>query len=92
MVYLPLLEETGHMPTEKYVHGPEILAHCERIGRQFGLYDDVLFHTEVTALSWDQAGARWVIETSRGDRLTARFVVAGVPSGEFVGLRGKLLV
>ena len=23
MVYLPLLEETGHMPTEKYVHGPE---------------------------------------------------------------------
>ena len=24
MVYLPLLEETGHMPTEKYVHGPEI--------------------------------------------------------------------
>ena len=29
------------MPTEKYVHGPEILAHCQRIGRQFGLYDDV---------------------------------------------------
>ena len=36
MVYLPLLEETGHMPTEKYVHGSEILAHCQRIGRQFG--------------------------------------------------------
>ncbi len=33
MVYMPLLEETGHMPTEKYVHGPEILAHCQRIGR-----------------------------------------------------------
>src|SRR5882724_9061782 len=56
MVYMPLLEETGHMPTEKYVHGPEILDHCQRIGRQFGLYDDVLFHTEVTALSWDEAG------------------------------------
>ena len=55
MVYMPLLEETGHMPTEKYVHGPEILAHCQRIGRRFGLYDDVLFHTEVTALSWDEA-------------------------------------
>src|SRR3546814_17539848 len=27
MVYMPLLEETGHMPTEKYAHGPEILAH-----------------------------------------------------------------
>ena len=77
MVYMPLLEETGHMPTEKYVHGPEILAHCQRIGRQFGLYDDALFHTEVTGLSWDGPGARWVIETSRGDRLTAQFVVLG---------------
>jgi cyclohexanone monooxygenase len=77
MVYMPLLEETGHMPTEKYVHGPEILAHCRRIGEQFGLYEDVLFHTEVTGLSWDEARARWVIETSRGDRLTAQFVVLG---------------
>jgi hypothetical protein len=58
-------------------HGPEILAHCQRIGTQFGLYSDVLFHTEVTVLSWDEAGARWVIETSRGDRLTAQFVVLG---------------
>jgi cation diffusion facilitator CzcD-associated flavoprotein CzcO len=77
MVYLPLLEETGHMPTEKYVHGPEILAHCQRIARQFRLYDDTLFHTEVTGLTWDEARDVWVIETSRGDRLTARFVVLG---------------
>ena len=75
MVYMPLLEETGHMPSEKYVHGPEILAHCQRIGQKFGLYDDALFHTEVTGLAWD--GARWVISTSRGDRLTAQFVVLG---------------
>jgi cation diffusion facilitator CzcD-associated flavoprotein CzcO len=77
MVYLPLLEETGHVPTEKYVHGPEILAHCQRIGRQFGLYDDALFHTEVTGLTWDDERTCWVIETSRGDRLTAQFVVLG---------------
>ena len=77
MVYMPLLEETGHMPTEKYVHGPEILAHCRRIAKQFGLYDDALFHTEVTRLTWDEARAVWVIDTSRGDRLTATFVAAG---------------
>jgi cation diffusion facilitator CzcD-associated flavoprotein CzcO len=77
MVYLPLLEETGHMPTEKYVHGPEILEHCQRIGQQYGLYDDALFHTEVTGLSWDEAAARWIIRTDRGDRLTAQFVVMG---------------
>jgi cation diffusion facilitator CzcD-associated flavoprotein CzcO len=77
MVYLPLLEETGHMPTEKYVHGPEILAHCQRIAVQFGLYDDALFHTEVTGLTWDETGSVWIIETDRGDRLTARFLVLG---------------
>ena len=37
----------------------------------------MLFHTEVTGLTWDEAAARWVIETSRGDRLTAQFVVLG---------------
>ena len=77
MVYLPLLEETGHMPTEKYVHGPEILAHCQRIGRQYDLYDRALFHTEVTALTWDEARTAWIVETDRGDRLTAQFVVTG---------------
>ena len=50
MVYMPLLEETGHRPTEKYAHAPEILEQCQRIGTQFGLYDNALFHTEVTGL------------------------------------------
>nr|WP_229176355.1 NAD(P)-binding protein [Bradyrhizobium ivorense] len=49
MVYMPLLEETGHMPSEKYAHAPEILAHCQRIGKHFGLYDNALFHTEVVS-------------------------------------------
>ena len=47
MVYMPLLEETGHMPSEKYAHAPEILEQCQRIGKQYGLYDNALFHTEV---------------------------------------------
>jgi cyclohexanone monooxygenase len=77
LVYMPLLEETKHMPTEKYAHAPEILAHCRRIGEQFGLYDRALFHTEVTGLAFDEPSARWTVTTSRGDRFTARFVVLG---------------
>ncbi|HET6952843.1 MAG TPA: NAD(P)/FAD-dependent oxidoreductase [Acidimicrobiales bacterium] len=76
-VYMPLLEETGHMPTEKYAHAPEILEHCQRIGKQFGLYENALFHTEVTALEWDAAGARWLVRTNRGDAFTARFLAMG---------------
>ncbi|HUD50316.1 NAD(P)-binding protein, partial [Parvibaculum sp.] len=77
MIYMPLLEETGHMPSEKYAHAPEILAQCQRIGRQYGLYDNALFHTEVKNLTWDNENARWVIETNRGDRFTADYVGMG---------------
>ena len=76
-VYMPLLEETGHMPTEKYAHAAEILEHCQRIGKQFGLYDNALFHTEVTDLEWDAERSRWIIRTNRGDELTAQFLGMG---------------
>jgi cyclohexanone monooxygenase len=71
-VYLPLLEETGHMPTEKYTHAPEILEHCRRIGRHFDLYDNACLSTEVTALEWDGDAARWIIRTNRGDEMRSR--------------------
>ncbi|HUR77012.1 MAG TPA: NAD(P)/FAD-dependent oxidoreductase [Acidimicrobiales bacterium] len=76
-VYMPLLEETGHMPTEKYAHAPEILEHCQRIGKQYGLYDNALFHTEVTGLRWREEDSRWVINTNRGDEFTAQFLGMG---------------
>jgi cation diffusion facilitator CzcD-associated flavoprotein CzcO len=78
VVYMPMLEETGYMPTEKYAHAPEILEHCERIGKQYGLYDDVLFHTEVTEVEWDEPRSQWTIRTNRGDEITAQFVVMGI--------------
>ncbi|PZG11513.1 flavin-containing monooxygenase [Nonomuraea aridisoli] len=77
-VYMPLLEETGHMPTEKYAHGPEILEHCRRIGKHYGLYDNALFHTEVLDLTWDEQRSRWTIRTNRGDAFTAQFVAMGI--------------
>lgn len=77
MIYLPLLEETGHMPSEKYAHAPEILEHSRRIARTFGLYENALFHTAVTSLAWDDAAGVWVVSTDRGDRFTTRHVGLG---------------
>jgi cyclohexanone monooxygenase len=77
MAYMPLLEETGRRPREKYARAPEILAQCHRIGRQYGLYANALFHTKVEDLTWDGANSRWVIKTNRGDRLTASFIGLG---------------
>jgi cation diffusion facilitator CzcD-associated flavoprotein CzcO len=78
MIYMPLLEETGHMPSSKYVPSSEIFAHAQRIARQFGLYDGAIFSTSVTGLRWDEAAARWIIRTNRGDELRARFVAMGL--------------
>ncbi len=76
--YLPLLEETGYIPTEKYAKAPEIFAYCQLIGRHFDLYPAALFQTEVEAAAWNDTTHRWTVATTRGDRLSARFlVVAG---------------
>ncbi len=74
-IYLPLLEEVGYMPTEKYAKGPEIFAHCQRIAAHFDLYRDACLSTEVREIRWDTDGSRWVITTDRDDAIRARFVV-----------------
>ena len=73
--YLPLLEETGYMPTRKYAHAAEIFEYAQLLGRTFDMYPGALFQTEVTAMTWDEDTARWIVTTSRDDRIAARFVV-----------------
>ncbi|MEE2878182.1 MAG: NAD(P)/FAD-dependent oxidoreductase [Pseudomonadota bacterium] len=74
-IYLPLLEETGYMPVEKYSKAQEILDHSQAIGRHFDLYDDALFQTEVTSMHWDESASRWTVRTNLGDAMQARFVI-----------------
>jgi cyclohexanone monooxygenase len=73
--YLPLLEETGYLPTEKYSSGQECYEHAQRIGKHFGLYENAIFSTKVESLEWDEERERWRIGTNRGDEIRARFVV-----------------
>jgi cyclohexanone monooxygenase len=72
--YLPLLEEVGYVPKEKYSCGKEILDHSQAIARRFDLYRDALFQTRVEELRWDEDEAYWRVSTNRGDRIRARFV------------------
>ncbi|MDD9932361.1 MAG: NAD(P)/FAD-dependent oxidoreductase [Myxococcales bacterium] len=73
--YMPLLEETGYMPTQKYADGTEIQAHAKRIVEKFGLDEGALFHTLVRGVQWDAGLERYRITTNRGDDIRARFVV-----------------
>ena len=75
-IYLPLLEETGYMPTEKYASASEIFGYAQLLGRHFGLYDHALFQTEVESLVWDDDAHRWDLTTQRGDRIRTQFFVA----------------
>ncbi|BBZ46501.1 flavin-containing monooxygenase [Mycobacterium parmense] len=73
-VYMPLLEELGYIPTERYAKGHEIFAHCRRIARHYNLYRDACLSTDVRGIRWEQDTSRWVIRTDRGDEMRARFV------------------
>lgn len=73
--YLPLLEETGFMPSKKYSDGAEIYDYIKLIADKYQLGDGALFHTLVTSLRWDEDTKRWHIGTNRGDDIRARFVI-----------------
>ena len=74
-IYLPLCEELGIVPTQKYAQGPEILKHSQHLAQHYQLYDNACLQTEVTNIHWDESTTRWVIETNRGDAMRARYVI-----------------
>ncbi|TLS21367.1 uncharacterized protein PpBr36_10220 [Pyricularia pennisetigena] len=83
-IYLPLLEETGYVPTHRYSRGEEIRLHAVRIAEKWGLRDRALFRTAATSFAWDDGRRRWVVRltTDRGPAadpvdltVTAQFVV-----------------
>jgi cation diffusion facilitator CzcD-associated flavoprotein CzcO len=77
MIYLPLLEETGYLPSQKYTSGSENFEHAQRIANHYGLYRNAMLSTEVTSLTWRPDDSVWRITTNRGDDFTARFVSMG---------------
>ncbi|WP_421937558.1 flavin-containing monooxygenase [Phenylobacterium sp.] len=86
--YLPLLEELGYIPKEKYSYVGEIFEHSQRIGRAYGLYDVACFQTRVNQLSWDEGLKRWRIQTNRGDDMKARFVIMALGTASRAKLPG----
>ena len=76
-IYLPMLEELGTVPSERYIRTTEIFEHAKNLGRHFDLYKDALFQTRITEAVWDESLSRWVVRTDRDDRILARFILLG---------------
>ncbi|MCW2494505.1 NAD(P)/FAD-dependent oxidoreductase [Jatrophihabitans sp.] len=75
LIYMPLLEEVGTLPTEKYARATEIMAHAQGIAKRYGLYEEALFQTSVEGMEWDDAATEWVTRTDRGDEIRSQFVI-----------------
>jgi cyclohexanone monooxygenase len=86
--YLPLLEELGYIPKEKYSYVSEIFEHSQRIGQAYRLYDTACFQTRVKELRWDEGLKRWRIATDRGDDMKARFVIMALGTASRAKLPG----
>ncbi len=74
-LYLPLLEEIGYIPKERYSFAPEIFAHAQRVGKHFNLYEKACFQTKVKEARWDEEAGRWTVTTDRGDAFKTRFMI-----------------
>jgi cation diffusion facilitator CzcD-associated flavoprotein CzcO len=61
-----------------YAPQPEILAYMEGIAEKYGLLPHCRFDTEVRAVVWDEATARWTVQLSGGEALTADVVVSAI--------------
>ena len=64
--------------SEKYSPQPEILAYANHVADRFDLRRQITFDTRVTAATFDADTHAWLIETDRGDRVTARFCIMAV--------------
>ncbi len=76
--YLPLIEEHGEMPKERYSRASDILEHARRIAKRTGTIERTLLQTGVAGAEWDERLQRWIVTTDRGDTLRARFISMAV--------------
>src|ERR1700730_3539266 len=66
-VYIPMIEQVGGLPSEKYSRGSEILQHLQKIARRYDLYRNACLQTGIIKMRWDEGESRWHISTDRGD-------------------------
>ncbi|OAQ68718.1 flavin-binding monooxygenase-like family protein [Pochonia chlamydosporia 170] len=83
-IYLPLLEDTGYMPKNRFSYGPEIREYIVSIAEKWNLTDKGVFRTQARSYDWMEDEKRWkvVLTQDRGPKeqplemaVTAQFVV-----------------
>lgn len=73
-IYMPFLDDTGYVPTEKYAGQLELQTYLKQLAHKFEITPRTLFSTKVDSLRWDEDTRRWIVRTDLGDVLRPRFV------------------
>lgn len=60
--YLPLLEETGYIPQQRYSTGEEIRRYAELAAQEWGLTESTVFQTKAEKLCWDEGSKEWLVD------------------------------
>ncbi|KAF2827982.1 flavin-binding monooxygenase-like family protein [Ophiobolus disseminans] len=60
--YLPLLEETGYVPKQRYASGEEIRGYAEAVAEKWGLKERAVWLTKAERMVWDEEGKEWEVE------------------------------
>ena len=64
--------------SEKYAPQGEILSYANHVADRFDLRRHIVFDTRVTAATFDEVEKRWLVETDRGDKVFAQFLIMAV--------------
>ena len=62
----------------KYLEQPEILSYLSHVADRFDLRRNIQFNTRVTSARFLENDNLWEVETDRGDRVTAQFLITGI--------------
>ncbi len=72
--FSPELEQSWTW-TERYASQPEILSYARHVADRFDLRRAFRFGRRVESASFDERAGRWLITSSAGDRVSARFCI-----------------
>jgi len=75
--FSPELEQEWEW-SERYATQPELLRYANHVADRFDLRRDIRFETRVTKATFDEKGNLWKVETDKGDKVAARFVITAM--------------
>jgi cation diffusion facilitator CzcD-associated flavoprotein CzcO len=75
--FMPDLDQEWHW-SERYPGQAEVLRYLDHVSDRLDLRGDIELETEVQSAAFDESTGRWVIGTSGGGRVTARYCITAV--------------